>query len=81
MIEINKHCFSQNMPRRRVSVAVVPKFNSLNIPGQSPTASPIPSMPSLVSKPHILKILLSVILRRQSVCAIQLFHTQSQLFH
>ncbi|XP_053923613.1 inositol 1,4,5-triphosphate receptor associated 1 isoform X5 [Cuculus canorus] len=37
----------KNMPRRRVSVAVVPKFNSLNIPGQSPTASPIPSMPSL----------------------------------
>lgn len=43
------------MPRRRVSVAVVPKFNSLNIPGQSPTASPIPSMPSLVSKTHNLK--------------------------
>ncbi|NXW34366.1 MRVI1 protein, partial [Phaetusa simplex] len=42
----------KNMPRRRVSVAVVPKFNSLNIPGQSPTASPIPSMPSLVSKAH-----------------------------
>ncbi|NXA22402.1 MRVI1 protein, partial [Ibidorhyncha struthersii] len=37
----------KNLPRRRVSVAVVPKFNSLNIPGQSPTASPIPSMPSL----------------------------------
>ncbi|KFP53403.1 Protein MRVI1, partial [Cathartes aura] len=37
----------KNMPRRRVSVAVVPKFNSLNIPGQAPTASPIPSMPSL----------------------------------
>ncbi|KFW84634.1 Protein MRVI1, partial [Manacus vitellinus] len=45
----------KNMPRRRVSVAVVPKFNSLNIPGQSPTASPIPSMPSLVSKPPILR--------------------------
>uniref|UniRef100_A0A8C5TPJ3 MRVI1 protein n=1 Tax=Malurus cyaneus samueli TaxID=2593467 RepID=A0A8C5TPJ3_9PASS len=45
----------KNMPRRRVSVAVVPKFNSLNIPGQSPTASPIPSMPSLVSKLHFLK--------------------------
>uniref|UniRef100_A0A3Q4BNX2 Uncharacterized protein n=1 Tax=Mola mola TaxID=94237 RepID=A0A3Q4BNX2_MOLML len=29
------------LPRRRVSVAVVPKFNLLNIPGQSPTtASP-----------------------------------------
>uniref|UniRef100_A0A8C3S348 Murine retrovirus integration site 1 homolog n=1 Tax=Chelydra serpentina TaxID=8475 RepID=A0A8C3S348_CHESE len=38
----------KNMPRRRVSVAVVPKFNSLHIPGQSPTTSPIPSMPSLV---------------------------------
>ncbi|NXP44288.1 MRVI1 protein, partial [Heliornis fulica] len=37
----------KNMPRRRVSVAVVPKFNSLNIPGQSPTASPNLSMPSL----------------------------------
>ncbi|NXQ35806.1 MRVI1 protein, partial [Alaudala cheleensis] len=37
----------KNLPRRRVSVAVVPKFNSLNIPGQSPTASPLPSMPSL----------------------------------
>uniref|UniRef100_A0A8C4VCJ4 Inositol 1,4,5-triphosphate receptor associated 1 n=1 Tax=Falco tinnunculus TaxID=100819 RepID=A0A8C4VCJ4_FALTI len=36
----------KNMPRRRVSVAVVPKFNSLNIPGQSPTASPIPSSES-----------------------------------
>uniref|UniRef100_A0A8D0HEJ6 Inositol 1,4,5-triphosphate receptor associated 1 n=1 Tax=Sphenodon punctatus TaxID=8508 RepID=A0A8D0HEJ6_SPHPU len=35
----------KNMPRRRVSVAVVPKFNLLNIPGQSPTTSP--SMPSL----------------------------------
>ncbi|NXE39968.1 MRVI1 protein, partial [Ptilorrhoa leucosticta] len=41
----------KNMPRRRVSVAVVPKFNSLNIPGQSPTASPIPSMPSLSETP------------------------------
>lgn len=28
---------SQALPRRRVSVAVVPKFNLLNIPGQSPT--------------------------------------------
>ncbi|KFP96802.1 Protein MRVI1, partial [Haliaeetus albicilla] len=41
----------KNMPRRRVSVAVVPKFNSLSIPGQSPTASPIPSMPSLSESP------------------------------
>ncbi|KAM6068319.1 inositol 1,4,5-triphosphate receptor associated 1 isoform 6-T15 [Theristicus caerulescens] len=41
----------KNMPRRRVSVAVVPKFNSLNIPGQSSTASPIPSMPSLSESP------------------------------
>ncbi|KFO85779.1 Protein MRVI1, partial [Buceros rhinoceros silvestris] len=41
----------KNMPRRRVSVAVVPKFNSLNIPGQSPTASSIPSMPSLSESP------------------------------
>ncbi|NXN98203.1 MRVI1 protein, partial [Rhinopomastus cyanomelas] len=41
----------KNMPRRRVSVAVVPKFNSLNIPGQSPTGSPIPSMPSLSESP------------------------------
>nr|XP_038036067.1 inositol 1,4,5-triphosphate receptor associated 1 isoform X3 [Anas platyrhynchos] len=41
----------KNMPRRRVSVAVVPKFNSLNIPGQSPTASPIPSTPSLSESP------------------------------
>ncbi|KAJ3593996.1 hypothetical protein NHX12_006328 [Muraenolepis orangiensis] len=32
------------LPRRRVSVAVVPKFNLLNIPGQSPTmAGPIPA--------------------------------------
>ncbi|XP_065539114.1 inositol 1,4,5-triphosphate receptor associated 1 isoform X3 [Lathamus discolor] len=41
----------KNMPRRRVSVAVVPKFNSLNIPGQSPTASPIPSVPSQSESP------------------------------
>ncbi|NXY14587.1 MRVI1 protein, partial [Atrichornis clamosus] len=41
----------KNMPRRRVSVAVVPKFNSLNIPGQSPAASTIPSMPSLSESP------------------------------
>ncbi|OCT82068.1 inositol 1,4,5-triphosphate receptor associated 1 [Xenopus laevis] len=37
----------KNMPRRRVSVAVVPKFNLLNIPGQSPSTSPLPTMPSL----------------------------------
>ncbi|XP_075358256.1 inositol 1,4,5-triphosphate receptor associated 1 isoform X3 [Mycteria americana] len=41
----------KNMPRRRVSVAVVPKFNSLNIPGQSSTASPLPSVPSLSESP------------------------------
>ncbi|KAM9556052.1 inositol 1,4,5-triphosphate receptor associated 1 isoform 1-T1 [Guaruba guarouba] len=41
----------KNMPRRRVSVAVVPKFNSLNIPGQSPAASPIPSVPSQSESP------------------------------
>ncbi|XP_055578702.1 inositol 1,4,5-triphosphate receptor associated 1 isoform X2 [Falco cherrug] len=41
----------KNVPRRRVSVAVVPKFNSLSIPGQSPTASPIPSVPSLSESP------------------------------
>uniref|UniRef100_A0A8C6JH29 Uncharacterized protein n=1 Tax=Melopsittacus undulatus TaxID=13146 RepID=A0A8C6JH29_MELUD len=41
----------KNMPRRRVSVAVVPKFNSLNIPGQPPTASPIPSVPSQSESP------------------------------
>ncbi|XP_064423141.1 inositol 1,4,5-triphosphate receptor associated 1 [Latimeria chalumnae] len=35
----------KNMPRRRVSVAVVPKFNLLNIPGQSPnTSSSLPSV-------------------------------------
>lgn len=28
---------SKALPRRRVSVAVVPKFNLLNIPGQAPT--------------------------------------------
>ncbi|XP_006167496.1 protein MRVI1 isoform X3 [Tupaia chinensis] len=37
----------KNMPRRRVSVAVVPKFNALNLPGQSPSSSPIPSLPTL----------------------------------
>lgn len=31
----------QALPRRRVSVAVVPKFNLLNIPGQTPATSPI----------------------------------------
>ncbi|XP_053305607.1 inositol 1,4,5-triphosphate receptor associated 1 [Spea bombifrons] len=41
----------KNMPRRRVSVAVVPKFNLLNIPGQSPTSSPIPALPSLADSP------------------------------
>ncbi|XP_050929619.1 inositol 1,4,5-triphosphate receptor associated 1 isoform X2 [Lates calcarifer] len=35
------------LPRRRVSVAVVPKFNLLNIPGQTPaTASPGPNQAS-----------------------------------
>ncbi|XP_044537759.1 inositol 1,4,5-triphosphate receptor associated 1 [Gracilinanus agilis] len=37
----------KNMPRRRVSVAVVPKFNALNIPGQSSSTSPIPTLPAL----------------------------------
>ncbi|KAM6159223.1 LOW QUALITY PROTEIN: inositol 1,4,5-triphosphate receptor associated 1 [Rhynchocyon petersi] len=37
----------KNMPRRRVSVAVVPKFNALNLPGQSPSSSSIPSLPAL----------------------------------
>ncbi|XP_010291746.1 PREDICTED: protein MRVI1 [Phaethon lepturus] len=41
----------KNMPRRRVSVAVVPKFNSLNIPGQSSAASPVTSMPPLSESP------------------------------
>lgn len=41
--------FLQNMPRRRVSVAVVPKFNALNLPSQPPSSSPIPSLPALVS--------------------------------
>lgn len=31
----------QALPRRRVSVAVVPKFNLLNIPGQTPATSPV----------------------------------------
>ncbi|XP_036621276.1 inositol 1,4,5-triphosphate receptor associated 1 [Trichosurus vulpecula] len=42
----------KNMPRRRVSVAVVPKFNALNIPGQSPSTSPIPSLPALAESPN-----------------------------
>ncbi|XP_063800230.1 inositol 1,4,5-triphosphate receptor associated 1 [Pseudophryne corroboree] len=41
----------KNMPRRRVSVAVVPKFNLLNIPGQSPNTSPIPALSSLAESP------------------------------
>ncbi|KAM4017513.1 inositol 1,4,5-triphosphate receptor associated 1 isoform 2-T3 [Anomaloglossus baeobatrachus] len=41
----------KNMPRRRVSVAVVPKFNLLNIPGQSPTSSPLPALTSLAESP------------------------------
>ncbi|XP_031756256.1 protein MRVI1 isoform X2 [Xenopus tropicalis] len=41
----------KNMPRRRVSVAVVPKFNLLNIPGQSPNTSPLPLMPPLTESP------------------------------
>ncbi|XP_063294533.1 inositol 1,4,5-triphosphate receptor associated 1 [Pelobates fuscus] len=41
----------KNMPRRRVSVAVVPKFNLLNIPGQSPNSSPIQALPSLTESP------------------------------
>lgn len=41
----------KNMPRRRVSVAVVPKFNLLNIPGQSPSSSPIPTLSPLAESP------------------------------
>ncbi|XP_075044584.1 inositol 1,4,5-triphosphate receptor associated 1 isoform X2 [Mixophyes fleayi] len=41
----------KNVPRRRVSVAVVPKFNLLNIPGQSPNTSPIPALSSLAESP------------------------------
>ncbi|XP_031243734.1 protein MRVI1 isoform X2 [Mastomys coucha] len=37
----------KNMPRRRVSVAVVPKFNALNLPGQAPSSSSMPSLPAL----------------------------------
>ncbi|MBN3281105.1 MRVI1 protein, partial [Polyodon spathula] len=36
------------LPRRRVSVAVVPKFNLLNIPNQSPGAPTNASLPPLV---------------------------------
>ncbi|XP_066221923.1 inositol 1,4,5-triphosphate receptor associated 1 isoform X2 [Saccopteryx leptura] len=42
----------KNMPRRRVSVAVVPKFNALNLPSQPPTSSPIPSLPALSESPN-----------------------------
>uniref|UniRef100_A0A8D0KIV5 Protein MRVI1 n=1 Tax=Sus scrofa TaxID=9823 RepID=A0A8D0KIV5_PIG len=42
----------KNMPRRRVSVAVVPKFNILNLPGQSPSSSPTPSLPALAESPN-----------------------------
>ncbi|KAL1774171.1 MRVI1 isoform X2 [Sigmodon hispidus] len=42
----------KNMPRRRVSVAVVPKFNALNLPGQPPSSSPISSLPALSESPH-----------------------------
>uniref|UniRef100_A0A8C8X8T8 Inositol 1,4,5-triphosphate receptor associated 1 n=2 Tax=Panthera TaxID=9688 RepID=A0A8C8X8T8_PANLE len=42
----------KNMPRRRVSVAVVPKFNALNMPGQSSSSSPIPSLPALSESPN-----------------------------
>ncbi|KAM8938738.1 inositol 1,4,5-triphosphate receptor associated 1 [Pelodytes ibericus] len=41
----------KNLPRRRVSVAVLPKFNLLNIPGQSSGSSPIPVLPSLMESP------------------------------
>ncbi|XP_063527228.1 inositol 1,4,5-triphosphate receptor associated 1 isoform X5 [Pongo pygmaeus] len=42
----------KNMPRRRVSVAVVPKFNALNLPGQIPSSSSIPSLPALSESPN-----------------------------
>ncbi|XP_074192079.1 inositol 1,4,5-triphosphate receptor associated 1 isoform X3 [Rhinolophus sinicus] len=42
----------KNMPRRRVSVAVVPKFNALNLPSQPPSSSPIPSLPALSESPN-----------------------------
>ncbi|XP_051919544.1 uncharacterized protein mrvi1 isoform X3 [Hippocampus zosterae] len=34
------------LPRRRVSVAVVPKFNLLNIPGQMPPTTAAPNVPT-----------------------------------
>ncbi|XP_069821143.1 inositol 1,4,5-triphosphate receptor associated 1 isoform X2 [Dendropsophus ebraccatus] len=43
----------KNMPRRRVSVAVVPKFNLLNIPGQTPGSPPVPPMPAVAESPGI----------------------------
>lgn len=56
-------CLSKALPRRRVSVAVVPKFNLLNIPGQTPaTAGPTPgALPALVSP-------ISSTLPRQLLC-------------
>lgn len=42
----------KNMPRRRVSVAVVPKFNALNLPSQPPSSSPISSLPALSESPN-----------------------------
>ncbi|XP_047549244.1 inositol 1,4,5-triphosphate receptor associated 1 isoform X8 [Lutra lutra] len=42
----------KNMPRRRVSVAVVPKFNALNIASQTPSSSPIPSLPAMSESPN-----------------------------
>nr|XP_033784526.1 protein MRVI1 isoform X2 [Geotrypetes seraphini] len=42
----------KNMPRRRVSVAVVPKFNLLNIPGHSANASTLPTLSSLSESPN-----------------------------
>ncbi|XP_069479755.1 inositol 1,4,5-triphosphate receptor associated 1 isoform X2 [Ambystoma mexicanum] len=42
----------KNMPRRRVSVAVVPKFTLLSIPGQSPQTSPLPALASLTESPN-----------------------------
>ncbi|ELK18025.1 Protein MRVI1 [Pteropus alecto] len=41
----------KNMPRRRVSVAVVPKFNALNLPSQPPSSSSLPSLPALSESP------------------------------
>ncbi|KAM5223088.1 LOW QUALITY PROTEIN: inositol 1,4,5-triphosphate receptor associated 1 [Hipposideros larvatus] len=42
----------KNMPRRRVSVAVVPKFNALNLPSQPPSSSPIPSLSAPSESPN-----------------------------